>query len=143
MVVHLPLEQAVEVRILVPQPIRHLHSMTVGVFFMVARHHTKVELWLYLHTSDFILPTSYFQLHTSDFILPTSFAASRKLFHTGLAVEVAIRTIWANGIFPDDASQVSASQIGTRQIGAMEVGAAQIGTTQIGTTQIGTAQIDP
>ena len=35
MVVHLPLEQAVEVRILVPQPIRHLHSHAVEVFFMV------------------------------------------------------------------------------------------------------------
>ena len=34
MVVHLPLEQAVEVRILVPQPIKHFHSHAVVVFFM-------------------------------------------------------------------------------------------------------------
>ncbi len=46
-----------------------------------------------------------------------------RLLHTGLAVEVAILTIWANGIFPDDAGQVSTRQIGTRQIGTIEISA--------------------
>jgi acetyl esterase/lipase len=40
MVVHLPLEQAVEVRILVPQPIKHHHSYAVMVFFI------HVDLWV-------------------------------------------------------------------------------------------------
>ncbi len=34
MVVHLPLEQAVEVRILVPQPIKHLHNNMWGCFLL-------------------------------------------------------------------------------------------------------------
>jgi len=62
-------------------------------------------------------------LHTSDFILPTSFEACLKLFHTRLSVEVAIRAVWTNRVLPDDAGQISTRQIGTRQIGAMEVDA--------------------
>ena len=56
----------------------------------------------------------------------------RRLLHTGLAVEIAIRAVGADGVLPDDASQIGTGQIDTRQIGTIEVDAGEGCSTQIG-----------
>jgi hypothetical protein len=49
----------------------------------------------------------------------------RRLLHTGLAVGIAVGAVGADGVLPDDASQIGTRQINPGQIGSIEVGAGQ------------------